>query len=230
MPQVSTEYHTNASWQPFHRATYLRSPFLRNRLGQPQYPGFRKTIIGLPGIPMCATRTTDIDDHSLVPVLDPEILACLPHEPERRRVMHRQDRIPLFVGDLVDHTVPRVTCVVNYDMDLAVAELSCFLHEDREVGRVCDIARDAEGAVRHRGIDGVSGGRGFRGVDVADYNFGAFVGEEAGAFSPYALPRTCDLSHGIFVNEGSPVTAEREGAGAYNGDLAIEETAGVIEV
>ena len=138
---------------------------------------------------MRPTRAANIDNHPIIPILDPKVLARLPDQPERRRIMHRQDRIPLLIRDFMDHAVPRISRIVNDDVDFSVAELCGFLDEDREVCWVGDVAGDGEraGSAGRGIVDCFGGGVRFGGVDVADYDLGAFVGEEAGAFCANAL-------------------------------------------
>ncbi len=88
----------------------------------------------------------NIDNASVLPILDAEIFARLPHKPKRRRIMHRQNSIPLLISDLVDHPVPRISRIIDYNVDLPIAELRGFLDEDWEVRWVGDVAGDGKRA------------------------------------------------------------------------------------
>jgi hypothetical protein len=166
---------------------YLGSPFLRDGLGQTSHTSLRQRIICLSSIAVCTTRTRNINNTSRLTILYPEVLRRFPDQLERRSIVHSKNRIPLLICDLMNDTIPSVPSVVDDDVDLAIAELRCFLDEHGEVCWICDIARDGDGTVRRGRIDLFGHAVGFGRVDVADHDFGALVGEEARAFGADAL-------------------------------------------
>ena len=145
---------------------------------------------------MCAARAANIHNRSGLLILDAEIRRRSTNQPERRGVVHAQDRVPLLIGDLVDHTVPGVAGIVDDVVDLAAAKLGGLLDQDVDVVGVRDVAGNGDGAVRGGSVDLVSNGLRARAVDVADDDFAAFVGEEAGCFGTDALARTGDAVGG----------------------------------
>jgi hypothetical protein len=81
-------------------------------------------------------------------------------------------------------------------VDLAASELSSFLHQNIEISLVGDIAGYSDCAVGRSFIDGFGDGVSFGGVDVADYDFGTFVGKQAGCFCSDALSGSSDAADG----------------------------------
>lgn len=71
---------------------------------------------------MQTTRAANIHDTPINPILDPKIRRSRTNQLERRRAVQLEDRIPLLVRRLVDYAVPGKACVVDDDVDGAVAE------------------------------------------------------------------------------------------------------------
>ena len=107
--------------------------------------------------------------------------------------MHRQNRIPLLIRHFMNHAIPRITRIINNNVDLAISECCGFLDQDGEVRRVRDVSWDGDRAVGRSVVDIFGDLLGLGGVNVADDDFGAFIGEEAGAFGADALARACNL-------------------------------------
>lgn len=173
--------------------SHLRSPFLCDRLGQPGHTSLGQTVVGLSGVAVGATRAADVDDTTVLAILDPEVRGRLSDQSEGCRVVHINDRVPLLVGDLVNHPVPGVPGVIDDDVDLATSKLGRLVHQHGEVAGVRHIAGHGDGAVGARIVDGLCDGLGFGGIHVAHHHLCAFVGEEAGAFGSDTLARTGDL-------------------------------------
>lgn len=130
-----------------HPHTKLRAPLLRNRLCQAHHTCLRQRVIRLARIAVGATRAAHIHNRARFLVLDAEIRRGCPNQPEWRRVVNRQDGIPLFVRDLVHYAVPGITCVVDNVVDLAAAKLGGFLDQDVDVVGIGDVAGYSDGAV-----------------------------------------------------------------------------------
>lgn len=128
--------------------SHLRTPFLRNGLGQAHDASLCQTVICLASVSVCAACARDIDDASLLTVFDSEIRCGLSDQPEGSSVVDCEDGIPLLVGDLVDHTVPCVAGIVDQDVNLAIAKLGRFGHQDGEVIGIGHITRDRDGPPR----------------------------------------------------------------------------------
>lgn len=124
--------------------SYLRTPFLCNGLRQARDTGLCQTVVGLAGISVRATCARDIDDDSLLAILDPEVGRSLPDQPEGGGVVDGEDSVPLLVGNLVDDAVPRVAGVVDNDVDLAVAKLRRLGHQHWEVVGVRHVTRNRD--------------------------------------------------------------------------------------
>lgn len=163
------------------------TPLLRDRLAQTRDPRFRQAVVRLPRVTVRPARAAHVDDAPGFPVLDAEVRRSRPHQPEGRRVVHREDGVPLLVRHLVNDAVPRVPRVVDDVVDFPAAELGGFRDQHVEVFRVGDVPRDGDRAVRRGGVDFGGSFGGFGGVDVADDDLAAFVGEEAGCFRADAL-------------------------------------------
>lgn len=103
----------------------------------------------------------DVDNVSGLAVLDPKVRRCSAYNLEWRGCVQVDNGVPLLVGHLVDHAIPCVACIVDDDVDLAVAKVGGFLDECLDIGVVKDIAcyRDGLAAV---------------GFDRGDYGFGLF--------------------------------------------------------
>jgi hypothetical protein len=173
--------------------SYLRTPFLCNGLCQARDTGLCQTVVRLTGISVRATCARDIDDDSLLAILDPEVGRSLSNQPEGGGVVDGEDGVPLLVGDLVDDAVPRVPGVVDDDMDLAIAKLRSLGHQHGEVVGVCHVTRDRDRPPRRSVVDGFGYRIGFCAIHVADDDFGALVREQSGGFLANALPGACDL-------------------------------------
>ena len=163
----------------------LRAPLLRDRLRHPRHAGFRHAVVDLARVAVRAARARDLHDAARRAVLDAEVGRGGAHEAEGRRRVHVDDRGPLLVSHLVDYPVPGVAGVVDDDVDLAVAVLRCGFDQLVHVGGVGHVARDGDGGTRVCIIDFLGGLVGLCGIDVADDDFGAFVGEEAGCFGAW---------------------------------------------
>lgn len=166
---------------------YLRAPFLCNGLGQARYTSLGQAVVGLSGVAMCTTGGADVDNDSVLAIFDPEVLGRLSYESEGRRVMHRQDGVPLLVRHLVNDAVPGIPSVIDDDVDLAVAELSSFLNQHGEVVEIGHIAGHRDRTIRQGIVYGFGNGFGFGAVDITYNDFGAFVGEQPGAFGTNTL-------------------------------------------
>lgn len=136
---------------------------------------------------MRPARTTNIDNDPGFTILDSEIRRRLTNQSKRSRGMNLQNRVPLLIVHLVDHAVPRVSGVVDNNMNLAVSKLGRFFHKHFDVVGVRDVAGHAEGSVGGGVVDCFRHGVGSGAVHVADNHFGAFVGEQAGAFGADSL-------------------------------------------
>jgi hypothetical protein len=123
----------------------------------------------------------------------------------------------------VDDAVPGVAGVVDDVVDLAAAELGGFLDQDVDVVGVGDVAGDGDGPVGAVLVDGVGDGLGAFAVDVANDDFAAFVGEEAGCFGADALAGAGDAGRMLVVGGG-------DGIVAVHGGLAGQHTLRVVQV
>jgi len=90
-------------------------------------------------------------------------------------------------------SIPSIPGIIHDDMDLPAAELSSLVDQDGEVLLVADVAGHRDGSLLPVVlVDGVCYGLGLLGVDVADDDLGAFVGEEPGGFGADSLARARD--------------------------------------
>ena len=89
-------------------------------------------------------RRRNVDDVARLPVLDTEVGRRSADQVEWRSAMKSNDRVPLFVGHLVNYAVPRVACVVDNDVNLAIAKGSGFFNETVDVRLVGDVACDGQ--------------------------------------------------------------------------------------
>lgn len=153
---------------------------------------------------MDSARTADIDDTPTFTVLDAEVRRRGAYELERSGVVQREDGIPLFIRHLMNHAIPSESRIIDNDMDLASAELGCFLDELVNVGGGEYVAGYGEGFSACV-VDGLGDRVGFCAVDVLDDYVGAFAGEELGGFGADALARA-----------------------GYDGDLIGEHAAGEV--
>lgn len=136
---------------------------------------------------MSARSTANIDDTPRLAILDSKVRRSCPYQPEGRSIMYSKDSLPLLIRDLVNDPIPSIARVIDDIVDLPASELSCFFDQDVEVSFVRDISGDSDGAVGRGVVDGFGDGVGFGRINVADYDFGAFVREEAGCFGADAL-------------------------------------------
>lgn len=188
-----TEYTRTAVAKSARFATYLRSPFLSHRLGQSHHTGLCKTVVRLSCVSVRAARTANVDNAPVLAVFHSEIRRGFAYQSERRRVVYGDHGVPLLVAHFMNHPVPSVPCVVDDEVDFAAAKLGRLLDQHGKVARVGHIARHADGGVGRRGIDRRGDRVGLGAVDVAHYDFGAFVGEKAGAFGTDALAGSRNL-------------------------------------
>lgn len=157
----------------------------------------------------------DVDDAAWFAIFDAEVGRCLADEAEGRFAVDVEDcipvqldryqfsassekmeqpvqlelsHIPLLIAHLMYDSIPSIPRVIHDDMDLPAAELSSLVDQDREVLLVAHVAGDRDGSLLPVVlVDGVCDGLGLLGVDVADDDLGAFVGEEAGGFGTDSL-------------------------------------------
>lgn len=148
---------------------------------------------------MGATRAADVDNDPWLAVFYSEVGGSFPDEAEGGRVVHIQDRVPLLVCDLVDHTVPRITGVVDDDMNLAVSELGGLLDQHFDVVGIGHVAGDRKGTAGAGVVDGFGRGFGSGAVDVAHNHFSPFIGEQSCTFGPDALAGPGDLRDRLSV-------------------------------
>lgn len=94
---------------------------------------------------MNSTRAADINDIPGLSILNSKVRCGGAHELKRPRLVNGQHGLPLLVGHLVDHAVPGETCVVDDDMDFAVAEVGGPLDQLGVVGWVDDVAGYGDG-------------------------------------------------------------------------------------
>lgn len=186
-------YRGVSLWAEGARISYLRTPLLRNGLSQTSNAGFGQAVVRLACISVRTARARDIDDNSLFTILDPEVRRSLPDQPEGRGVVNGDDSVPLLVCGLVDNAIPRVTGIVNDDVDLAISKLRRLRNKHREVVGVCHVARDRDRPTRRSVIDGFGYSIGFCTIHIADNDFGALVREESSGFLADPLSRACDL-------------------------------------
>jgi hypothetical protein len=172
--------------------TELWSPLLRDRLRQANDTSLRERIVRLPSIAVRATRAANIHNRSWLTVLHTEIWCSSSNQSEGRGVVDRKDRVPLLVGDLVDYAIPGIAGVVDDVVDLPAAELGRLLDQDVNVVCIGHVSGYGDCAVRGVGVDLLCDGRGLCAVDVADNDFAAFIGEQAGGFRADALTRSGD--------------------------------------
>lgn len=204
----------------------LRTPLFRDRLRQSHHTRLRQRVIRLPRISMHTTATAHIHNRPRLPVLDPKERRRRPNQPERRSIVHPQNRIPLLVGDLVNDPVPSIARIVHDVVDLSTTEFCGLLYQYGDVVGVRDVSRNGDGAVGIGVVEGLGHRGGFVGVDVADYDFAAFVGEEAGCFGTDALAGAGDAGGGGLVR----VLCDGVGAWDVHGGLTGQHTLGVVEV
>lgn len=124
--------------------TKLRTPFLSNRLAQPRHSRLSRGIIGLARIAIDAARARNVDDVPRLTVLDSKVWRRCPHQPEGRCAVQVQDCIPLLVRHLVYYAVPSEASIIDYDVDLPIAELGRFLDEGLDARDVHHVARNGE--------------------------------------------------------------------------------------
>jgi hypothetical protein len=82
---------------------------------------------------MQPTRTRDIHHTPTLSIPHPKIRRRLSDDLKRRSTMQVENRLPLLIRHLVDDTIPRVSRVVDDDVDFAVAEGGGFLDEGCDV-------------------------------------------------------------------------------------------------
>lgn len=109
---------------------------------------------------MQATRTADHDNVPWLAVLDAEVRRRGAHNLERRGRVQVHDGVPLLVGHLVDHAVPRVARVVDDDMNLAVTKLRSLLNKRLDICVVEHVACHGDGLAA-RGFNRRDDGFGF---------------------------------------------------------------------
>lgn len=138
---------------------------------------------------MRSARAADIDNYSLLSVLDSEVFARLSDQPEGSCIVHGKDRIPLLVCDLVDDSVPGIPGVVYYYVDLAIAKLCSLADEDGEVVCVGDVSRYGDCALRagRSVVDLLCDGVRLGGINIAYHYFRTFIGEKTGALGANPL-------------------------------------------
>jgi len=78
----------------------LRAPLLRDGLGEPDDARLGLRVVGLPRVAVQPGRRRDVDDVARRAVFDAEVGRCGPDQLERRRVVQREDRVPLLVCHL----------------------------------------------------------------------------------------------------------------------------------
>lgn len=60
----------------------------------------------------------------------------------------------------MNNTIPCKAGIIDNNVDLAIAEISCLLHQIGDIVAVKDVADNSEGAAGFRRVDGVCDGVG----------------------------------------------------------------------
>src|SRR5690349_8473866 len=179
----------------------VASPFLRERAGDADDCGLAGGVRDLAGIavqPRDRRHVDDLalDDATLVLLLLRELaqrLGGCTQQTKRRRRVHVEHRVPLLVGHLLDHGVPRIAGVVDDDVERAVAVERGGDEARRELRRR-DVAHARDG-VAAGGGDRLHGVLCRGGVDVVDDHAGTFGGELGRDRRPDAAPRSAHECH-----------------------------------
>lgn len=140
-----------------------------------------------------STRAADVDDAPRLAVLDPKVRRGCSHELERCSVVQGQDGVPLLVGHLVDHAVPREARIVDDDVNFAFSEFGRFGDQGIDVLGIehvsCHYKRIASGV-----IDLSSYGISFGSVNILYDDVSSFLGKQPCCFCANALTGAGDDS------------------------------------
>ena len=118
---------------------------LCNRLGDTCDSRFCERIVDLARVSVQSTRAADVDNVPRLSVLDTEVGRRSPHNLERCCSVEVDNRVPLLVRHLVNDAVPCVACIVDDDVNLAVAKVCRLFDQSSDIGIVKDIAHDGDG-------------------------------------------------------------------------------------
>ena len=135
----------------------------------------------------------NVDDAAWFTILDTEVWGSLSDQPERSGVVHRENGIPLLIGDFMDDTIPGITGIVDNDMNLSISKLCRLLDQNGEEVGVGDIASNGNSSTGGGVVDRLGNAVGFGGVDISHHNFGTLVGEESGGLGADTLTGAGDL-------------------------------------
>jgi len=135
--------------------TELWAPLLSNDFGQAIDSGLRNSVVGLSSITVNTRSRRDVDDATRLTVRNTEVWCGLSDELEWGSVVKSNDIFPLFVGQLVENTIPGIAGIVDNDVNFAITELSSLLDEDLKVFSIEHVACDCNGTAA-RLVDAVS--------------------------------------------------------------------------